>query len=174
MLFRSAVSVLEDQSEETVSVDFEITADGVGEDIDELRTGNILFLPARGWITKEITANFNRLGKEFTTKFEYTYGENQNENYSLERVCIKLIRDYDDPSKDVVWDNEIRQVDNATLPEEEFYMSFYGLPEPEFDLDRITLFQYLFVISGGLLILIATWQILKKLRINMEISESVN
>ena len=167
----TAVSVLEEQPEETISVDFEITADGVGENIEDLRTGNIHFLPSRGWVTKEITANFNRLGKEFTTKFEYTYGENQNRDYSLERVCIKLIRDYDDPSKDVVWDNEIRQVDNATLPEEEFYMSFYGLPEPEFDLDRITLLQYLFVISGTLLIVIASWQILKKMRLKKDFKE---
>lgn len=163
----TAVSSLENQPEETISVDFEIVADGVGEDFEDLRTGTILFLPARGWVTKKITLNFNRLGQEFTTEYFYVYGAKQGKDYSLIQTNILLTRNYNVKPKELSWEYEILESNHTVLPKEEFYLSYYGLPEPRFDVDRISLFQFLLVISGTLIILIAIAQIIRKQRMKV-------
>ena len=77
------IEYVTDQSEETVSLDFEINADGVVKGNESLRTGNIQLLPTRNWAIKEMTLNSNRGGKTFVTTFNFAYGVDNKEPYQI-------------------------------------------------------------------------------------------
>ena len=47
---------------------------------------------------------------------------------------------------------------DETVPKEEFFLSHYGLPEPDFGEQRTNRFRYILMTIGSLMIIIALWQ----------------
>jgi hypothetical protein len=116
-----------ENGDELVKVRFSYTPD----EKNPLRGGSMLLDPQHDWVVRKGEATRAAGGKEFTSTIEYSYREGSNHHPILTQSRFQQTTKENNRvfrNNESVQDYDLRE--QETVPEKEFLLSAFGLPEP--------------------------------------------
>jgi hypothetical protein len=116
-----------ENGDELVKVRFSYTPD----EKNPLRGGSMLLDPHHDWMVRKGEATLAAGGKEFTSTIEWSYREGSNHHPILTQARGQQTTKENNRvfrNNEVVTDYDLRE--QETVPEKEFLLSAFGLPEP--------------------------------------------